>query len=213
MHKPQRQDVTLSAVVAGQPTQIVAHINPAKVSPGTHLFGLFARTLLRDLEEGRSVFGSSPATVKSESIRISCKYSVLCTYTSFVGVESRADATGESMKFKAVKFDSVPTQPTRGVPSYFSASPSGYPYIQPQCAGYQPCSYAPPSPPSPQPGYAPPPKPTCYYMPQQQRAQPPPPMAPPPPPSCCYAAPPPPPSLVATRHHRRHPVVATVHHS
>ncbi|KAH3764805.1 Vault protein inter-alpha-trypsin domain [Pelomyxa schiedti] len=133
-------DVVLSARVTNRPISLTVRVSPTRVTTGTHIFKLFARALLRDLEEGRSYMHNGsilPDVAKREAIQVSRKYNVLSSYTSFVAVESRTEAVAATMKLKTVAIGQIP--PTSTTNSLFcfgsvSMAPSAIPGShQPLC--------------------------------------------------------------------------------
>ena len=96
-------------------------IDPAQATEGTLVGTLWARRMIRDLEEGRSAIhprrGSQQARalglqdekVKTEIVRLGTSWSLVSRHTSFVAVEERATPTqGEAQLRK------VPVAITRG---------------------------------------------------------------------------------------------------
>ena len=117
----QAGDVTLSGKFGESVFTATARLDPGVVAQGTQVAKLAARSLIRDLEEGRSHMSPcTEAVAKQEMIRVSTLYQILSKHTAFVAIEERAEATEGTMQQRAVKI--APAAPTPAKPV---AAPSG----------------------------------------------------------------------------------------
>ena len=90
--------VTLRAKTAIKEFETSVDVKPQDAVEGTLFHQLGAKQLIRDLQEGRSFMhnvdgslmqGRNAEKVKTEMIRLSTSYGVLCPHTAFVAVEER----------------------------------------------------------------------------------------------------------------------------
>eukprot|EP01105_Mastigella_eilhardi_P025760 TRINITY_DN7111_c0_g1_i1.p1 TRINITY_DN7111_c0_g1~~TRINITY_DN7111_c0_g1_i1.p1 ORF type:complete len:835 (+),score=180.17 TRINITY_DN7111_c0_g1_i1:81-2585(+) len=106
-------DVVMKATSSAGPITVSVHVNPVAVIPGRQIGNLAARTLIRDLDEGRSGLAKSTAQqVQAEIIALSLKFGVLSKHTAFVVVEKRADATEGTMQLREARL--LPAGTRRG---------------------------------------------------------------------------------------------------
>ena len=121
VEKASAANVTLRAVGPDGPVSLGLPLDPATAVEGTLVGTLWARRMIRDLEEGRSVLhprrGSQQAralglkdeAVKTEIVRLGTTWSLVSRHTSFVAVQERETPTeGEAQLRK------VPVMITRG---------------------------------------------------------------------------------------------------
>jgi len=121
LEKPGAATVTLRATGPDGPVSFSLPIDPASAADGTLVATLWARRLIRDLEEGRSplhsrrgsqqarALGLKDEPVKNEIVRLGTTWSLVSRHTSFVAVEEReTPAEGEAQLRK------VPVAITRG---------------------------------------------------------------------------------------------------
>jgi len=99
--KPESVTVTLRATGPDGPVAFSLPFDPASAAEGTLVATLWARRMIRDLEEGRSplhprrgsqqarALGLQDAPVKSEIVRLGTTWSLVSRHTSFVAVEER----------------------------------------------------------------------------------------------------------------------------
>ena len=121
IEKPGAATVTLRATGPDGPVSFSLPVDPAQAAEGTLVATLWARRMIRDLEEGRSplhprrgsqqarALGLQDAPVKNEIVRLGTTWSLVSRHTSFVAVEERQTPTeGEAQLRK------VPVAITRG---------------------------------------------------------------------------------------------------
>jgi uncharacterized protein YegL len=101
--------VTLSAATAKGPFSTSVKVNFAETVDGDFICKLAAKSLIRDLEEGRSYLHDNKGNlltaktdVKKRIIELSVKHSLMSKYTSFVAVEKRKDAVQKEMKLRRI---------------------------------------------------------------------------------------------------------------
>jgi len=99
--KPQAASVTLRAVAKDGPVSFVVPVDLQAAAEGTLVGTLWARRMIRDLEEGRSelhprrgsrqarALGLKDEKVKAEIVRLGTAWSLVSRHTSFVAVEER----------------------------------------------------------------------------------------------------------------------------
>jgi Ca-activated chloride channel family protein len=121
LDEPQPATVTLRAVGKDGPVHFTLPIEPAALTEGTLLGTLWARRMIRDLEEGRSALhprrGSQQARaldlkderVKAEIVRLGTAFCLVSRHTSFVAVETREKPTEGEAQLRR-----VPVAITRG---------------------------------------------------------------------------------------------------
>ena len=113
--------VTLKATGPGGPVSFSLPLDPAVASEGTLVATLWARRMIRDLEEGRSpihprrgsqqarALGLKDEAVKAEIVRLGTTFGLASRHTSYVAVEERDQPTeGEAQLRK------VPVMITQG---------------------------------------------------------------------------------------------------
>jgi len=121
IEKPGPATVTLRATGPDGPVSFPLPLDPASAAEGTLVATLWARRMIRDLEEGRSplharrgsqqprALGLEDAPVKGEIVRLGTTWSLVSRHTSFVAVEEREGATGGEARLRK-----VPVAITRG---------------------------------------------------------------------------------------------------
>jgi Ca-activated chloride channel family protein len=121
VEKPGAATVTLRATGPDGPVSFPLPLDPASAAEGTLVATLWARRMIRDLEEGRSplhprrgsqqgrALGLKDEAVKSEIVRLGTTWGLASRHTSFVAVEERETPTGGEAQLRK-----VPVAITRG---------------------------------------------------------------------------------------------------
>ncbi|HEX9189870.1 MAG TPA: hypothetical protein VGB87_22530, partial [Vicinamibacteria bacterium] len=121
LEKPAPATVALTATGPDGPVRLALPLDPAAADQGTLVATLWARRMIRDLEEGRSpihprrgsqqarALGLKDEAVKAEIVRLGTTFGLASRHTSYVAVEERETPTeGEAQLRK------VPVMITRG---------------------------------------------------------------------------------------------------
>jgi len=134
----ERGEVTLTAQSALKPWECKMSIDFGEADDGDLLHKLAAKTLIRDLEEGRSYMHNNEGGVirekgdpTEETIRLSISYGILSKLTSFVAVEERDTPTEGTMVLREVGGDQKTPTPT---PTPTPTMPKPGPIIRPACS-------------------------------------------------------------------------------
>eukprot|EP01114_Cavostelium_apophysatum_P024203 TRINITY_DN940_c0_g1_i3.p1 TRINITY_DN940_c0_g1~~TRINITY_DN940_c0_g1_i3.p1 ORF type:complete len:876 (-),score=276.34 TRINITY_DN940_c0_g1_i3:53-2680(-) len=133
--KAEAGQVTIHAKTAVKPIKITLNLDPQNAMKGDQFHKLAAKKLISDLELSRSfmhdaqgelIKGKTSSDVKNESVKVSTTYGVLSTYTAFVAVEKREDATEGEMKLRKIKVEKAvvePQPPALSLSTQFYAPP------------------------------------------------------------------------------------------
>ena len=105
---PKNKKLPSSVKVTAQspdgPLSVELPVDLSKLMKGKLIHTLAARTLIRDLEEGRSWitqlgYGTNSLEVKQEIIRLGTKYQLVSQFTSFIAIEDRSKSEGSFYDF------------------------------------------------------------------------------------------------------------------
>jgi len=120
IEKPEPATVTLRATGPDGPVSFPLPLDPTSAAEGTLVATLWARRMIRDLEEGRSplhprrgsqqarALGLHDAPVKNEIVRLGTTWSLVSRHTSFVAVEERETPTEGEAQLRKVPV-TIPT--------------------------------------------------------------------------------------------------------
>eukprot|EP01114_Cavostelium_apophysatum_P014046 TRINITY_DN3539_c0_g1_i1.p1 TRINITY_DN3539_c0_g1~~TRINITY_DN3539_c0_g1_i1.p1 ORF type:complete len:886 (+),score=216.32 TRINITY_DN3539_c0_g1_i1:162-2819(+) len=132
--KAEAGEVNIYAKTAVKSIKLAVNLDPNNLIEGSQFHKLAAKKLIRDLEDKRSFLhdnngdlteGKSPDDVKNEVVRLSTTYGILSTYTAFVAVERRKDATEGDMTLRPVNIvtpNRAPPVRPRGRPTRVNRS-------------------------------------------------------------------------------------------
>lgn len=114
LDKPQAATVTLRAVAKEGPVSFTLPLDPGSAPEGTLVGTLWARLMIRDLEESRSelhprrgsqqarALGLKDEKVKAEIVSLGTTWSLVSRHTSFVAVEERETPTEDDARLRRI---------------------------------------------------------------------------------------------------------------
>eukprot|EP01114_Cavostelium_apophysatum_P015582 TRINITY_DN4275_c0_g1_i1.p1 TRINITY_DN4275_c0_g1~~TRINITY_DN4275_c0_g1_i1.p1 ORF type:complete len:1415 (+),score=245.00 TRINITY_DN4275_c0_g1_i1:68-4312(+) len=117
-HRAGDCEVKLKGIMGGgKEVCFSAVFDPSRVnSKGTVIQALAARAMIKELEENFE--GKEVPTISQKVTELSLRYCLMSKYTSFLGIEKRTDASGETMSVEKIITGSTP--PTNSVDLHFS---------------------------------------------------------------------------------------------
>jgi len=96
------------------PYSLSISIDNSKIMNGNLIHKLLCRSMIRDLEEGRSCHHSPEGkfilkgkTVEEEIISLSIKSGIISSYTAFIAIEKRQDSVEGEMKLRKISIDDI----------------------------------------------------------------------------------------------------------